>query len=481
MTETREANKSGARCVFTGKVVAGMRKALLPGRYIPELLLLLCAGLAAQTVPMATDLPSRPFFIKATWYIGGTGNWDYLTMDPQADRLYIAHGTQMQVVDTDTGSLVGTMDGFYEVRQIVLDDTGQLGFISDGGQGKVTIFDRQTLKRVAEIEVGANPRSMVYDPLTRLLFVVRTNPPGERPSAPQPERPNPPAQRGRNTGRAATAPQVAGGLQPAAAAQTVLPGDHSALTVIDTQTEQVIGEVQLTGLLGYAVGDANGEIFVSVTNRSEVYRLDTQDVATLMHASSVEGVAEEPVPSANGVATVRKGATPLTVVDWTPDLLGAKGEPAHGRMYSLGGQCSYNSSGAGALAYDDMHQRLFVACASRTLMVLNPATGETVATLPTGPGVEAVGYDSERGLIFTANGGAEGSVTIIRQDVTDSYAVIETLPTRQRAGTLAVNPVSGAVYLVTDYLGVDLNRPGGIGTLEAVPVKGSFQVLTVGN
>ena len=44
-----------------------------------------------------------------------------------------------------------------------------------------------------------------------------------------------------------------------------------------------------------------------------------------------------------------------------------------------------------------------------------------------------------------------------------------------------VDPESGAVYLVTDYLGVDLNRPGGIGTLVQTPIQGSFQVLKVAN
>jgi len=106
--------------------------------------LLACSTLAAQTVPLATDLPSHPFFIRTTWYIGGAGNWDYLTMDAQAGRLYIAHGTAVQAVDVDSGKLVGEIDGFYEARQVALDDTGQFGFVSDGGQGKVAVFDRQT-------------------------------------------------------------------------------------------------------------------------------------------------------------------------------------------------------------------------------------------------------------------------------------------------------------------------------------------------
>ena len=59
--------------------------------------------------------------------------------------------------------------------------------------------------------------------------------------------------------------------------------------------------------------------------------------------------------------------------------------------------------------------------------------------------------------------------------------MIQNLPTRQRARTLAVNPSTGQVYLVTDVLGVRLDRPGGIGTLQTNPVRGSFQVLVVGN
>ena len=115
------------------------------------------------------------------------------------------------------------------------------------------------------------------------------------------------------------------------------------------------------------------------------------------------------------------------------------------------------------------------------MTVLNGGTGEVVASLPIGPGVEAIGYDPGRGLIYTANGGANGSLTIIHQDVTDTYAEIQNLPTRQRARTLAVNQDTGQVYLVTDLLGVNVAQPGGIGTLKTASVNGSFQVLVIGN
>jgi DNA-binding beta-propeller fold protein YncE len=419
------------------------------------LISLVACAVHAQTVPQATDLPSQPFFIKATWYIGGAGTWDYLTMDPQADRLYVAHGTAVQVVDVNTGALLGTIDGFYEARQVVLDDTGQLGYISDGGQGKVAVFDRQTLKKVAEIDTGANPRSMVYDPLTKLLFVVRANPPAEAP-AEAPTRRRPAEREG--------APSEV--------------HTESKVTLIDTATETAIGEISLPGLLGFAVGDRNDNVYISVTDRNAVYRLDAQAIATLVRDQPESG---RNAGSVAGTGTAKAGE-PWVELDWTTS--GSKGgvhidNPADGHLSVIGlnPECADPAS----LAMDNAHMRLFAACDNRRLVVVNALDGNKVTTLPIGPGVDAVGYDREHGLIFTANGGAEGSMTIIRQDVTDSYAVIQTLPTRQRAGELAVDAETGAVYSVTDYLGVPLDKPGGIGTLVQTPVKGSFQVLEISN
>jgi len=442
---------------LTGKEECPMRRALL-------FWLLVCAGLPAQQVPQATDLPSHPFFIKNTWYIGGTGNWEYLTMDPQSDRLYIAHGISVQVEDVDAGTLAGEITGFDEARQVALDDTGEHGYISDGPRGKVTVFDRQTLKKVVEIDTGPNPRSMVFDPLTRLLFVVRANPPAEEVAAPA----------GRRRPGAREEPPAEHGIQ-------------SFVTVIDTQSQTVVGEIILTGTLGFAVEDENNQVYVSVTDRNQIFRFDAQVVAALLHVQP-EGA---PVPATesssasvtevsgagNGPGTgpgTAKAAPPWVTLDWSGGHVPSAGE-AHLRTFSLSPECADPAS----LAIDSAHMRVFAACNNRELVVVNAGNGEKVTTLPIGPGVDAVGYDQEHGLIFTANGGAEGSMTIIRQDVTDTYAVIQTLPTRQRASTLAVNPQTGAVYLVTDYHGVDLSHPGGIGTLEQTSVKGSFQVLQI--
>jgi hypothetical protein len=97
--------------------------------------------------------------------------------------------------------------------------------------------------------------------------------------------------------------------------------------------------------------------------------------------------------------------------------------------------------------------------------------------------VDSIAYDAGRGLIFTANGGGYGSVSIVRQHVTDTYSVIQNLPTMEKARTMAIDPSTGLVYLVTTLYGAKLTNPpmNGIGKLQMNPVNGSFQVLVIGN
>jgi DNA-binding beta-propeller fold protein YncE len=259
------------------------------------------------------------------------------------------------------------------------------------------------------------------------------------------------------------------------------------VTVIDAQTQTALGEIKLSGQLGYAVADENGQIFIALPDRNQVVRIDAPAIANVMRPPPPENPASAPAepPTAESAGPgaaepseqPKPKPTPFITLDWTGNRRGASIADGHLRIFPVGPECNEPR----ALAIDERHLRIFAACTNRTLEVLNIGTGEKVTSLPIGPGADAVGYDQDHGMIFTSNGGAEGSMTIIRQDVTDTYNVIQTLPTRQRAGTLAVNPASGAVYLVTDYQGVDLSKPGGIGTLHEKPVEGSFQVVKVEN
>jgi DNA-binding beta-propeller fold protein YncE len=151
--------------------------------------LLAGTSLSAQ-IPAPTQLPDRPFSVKKTWTIGGVGNWDYLTMDPKASQLFIAHGTVVQVVDVATGALAGQVTGLREAHAIALDDNGEFGYISDGLADDVKVFDRRTFQVVASIPTGPTPRSLALEPQSGLLFVMCAEPVAANP--PPPATPNRP-------------------------------------------------------------------------------------------------------------------------------------------------------------------------------------------------------------------------------------------------------------------------------------------------
>jgi hypothetical protein len=437
-----------------------MHRATTASTLVPCLLLLALAAapaLHSQEPADSTQTPSHPFFIKQTWVLGGLGSWDYLTMDVAASRLYIAHSHSVQVVDVTTGALAGEITGLVEAHCIALDDTGEFGYISDGPGSKIIVFDRRTLQTVASIDGIPSPRALVFEPQTRLLFAVRTDP---SPAAPAPRIP-------RTTIHITPRP-----APPPPSAPTPLPGP--SITIIDPQTRRIVGRILLPETLGFAQADGRGNIFINAPERNRILQFDAQSVAAMLPKPSAETAApasEPDSPPLNSPSSEpKKPSTPPVTIDWTD-----RTRPIH--AFSLDASCATPKS----LAIDAAHTRLFAACNNMKLFVLNADNGQVVATLPIGPETEGVGYDPSRNLIYAANGGAEGSLTIISQSVTDSYAVIQTLPTRQRARTLAVNPDNGQVYLVTDILGMDLSKTGGIGTLETNPVNGTFQVLVVGN
>jgi DNA-binding beta-propeller fold protein YncE len=414
-----------------------------------DLCLMASTALPAQRIPAPTELPGNPFFIKHTWMIGGEGNWDYMVLDPARLQLFIAHGPVVQVVDVESGAVAGKIAGMRDAHGIALNDAGDFGYISDGLAASVKVFDRHTFEVVASLPTGPSPRAIVFEPLTKLLFAISAEPEPARPNPAQPASPRPGAAAG-------VPPQKSAAPRPDSETK-------STITVIDTQTRATLATILLSGKLGFAQTDGSGAVFINIVDRNQIARLDAQAVAALVQGRAG---ASAPLPKNEPV-----------IVDWSASSHSPQSSRGQVRFFSLAPECREPR----ALAVDSRHLRLFAACANMKMVVLNSVTGELIATLPIGPGADAIGYDPGRGLLYTANGDAMGSLTVIRQHVTDTYSVIQNLPTQQRARTLAVNPATGEVYLVTDLRGMDLTRKGGIGTLKLAPVSGSFQVLVVAN
>ncbi len=115
---------------------------------------------------------STPLYRQtAKWTIGGDGFWDYLSLSPDGKRLYIAHSTQIQVVDTATGKVAGTVP-VQGAHGTALVPERNLGFSTNGQTGEVTVFDTKTLQIKQQIKVGEGPDAIIYDPYAKKVIVM---------------------------------------------------------------------------------------------------------------------------------------------------------------------------------------------------------------------------------------------------------------------------------------------------------------------
>ena len=104
--------------------------------------------------------------------IPGEGGWDYLCVDESARRLYVSHGTQVEVLDIDSLQVVGNVPKTPGVHGIALTVDFGRGFISNGQSNSVTIFDLKTLEKTGEPATGQNPDAICYEPKTKRVVAV---------------------------------------------------------------------------------------------------------------------------------------------------------------------------------------------------------------------------------------------------------------------------------------------------------------------
>jgi hypothetical protein len=114
---------------------------------------------------------------KYTLAEGATREYfDYITVDSLARRVYLSHGTEIKVLDADSGALIGNITGLKQDHGVALATELGRGFITDGAEGKVVIFELKTLKTVGEAKADKDADSIVYDPQSRRAFVMNGDP-----------------------------------------------------------------------------------------------------------------------------------------------------------------------------------------------------------------------------------------------------------------------------------------------------------------
>lgn len=151
--------------------------------------------------------------------------FDYVSVDSAARRVYLSHGTEIKVIDADSGALVANITGLKQDHGVAVASEFGRGFISDGGQGKVIIFDLKTLKVTGEAKADNDADCVIYDPSSKHVFVMN--------------------------------------------------GDPHSSTVIDAKSGSVVGTIELGGGPEFAVADGKGTVYINLEDKSELVAVDT--------------------------------------------------------------------------------------------------------------------------------------------------------------------------------------------------------------
>ena len=445
------------------------------------LFLLVSAASSAQQIPAPNDLPEDPFYIKKTWPIAGTrDSLNYLALDPEQLHLFLAYRWKIAVDDLESGATIGTISGTHGAYGMALDDTAEFGYLSDGQLNQIDVFDRRSLKVVGIIPTAPNPTIVLFEPASALIFVICNQPLQEKFDATHTLHGVSGNQRLRSGLTAdelleLSPPKLSSLRHPRAAKPPPGPESKWFLTVIDAETWKALADIQLPGKVAFAQTAGSGHVYMGFPDRGEVARLDAVELRNKL-LSNIEDLAPATTPREEQLTSGRLfqpdskwTRDPGEILDWSDPQLPSEADIRPITFFRLQRECADPRT----LAVDEHHLQLFVACAGMKLAVLNADNGTPETMLSTGPDTRAVAYDYDRRLIYAANAGGNGSLTFIRQDVTDTYKVIQNLPTPHWARALAINPVTGQIYLMTDYTDSDSQQR------LSSDDRGSFQLLLI--
>jgi YVTN family beta-propeller protein len=279
--------------------------------------------------------------------LGRDGGWDYLAFDSDARRLYVSRSTHVDIVDPDSGKVVGTLADTPGVHGIALAPELGKGFTSNGRDGTVTVFDLKSLKDGGRITAGSNPDAILFEPVTKRVFAFN--------------------------------------------------GGSQDVTVIDATTEAVIRTIPVGGKPEFAVADGEGRIFVNIEDTSEVLAIDARQLSI---------AARWPVAPCESPT---------------------------------------------GISMDTKHRRLFVGCSNKLMAIMDADSGRIITTVAVGAGSDATAFDPRTNLAFSSNG--DGTLTVVGEEQPGRFVVMDDVPTKAGARTMALDSARQRIYLVTASFG----------------------------
>jgi len=302
---------------------------------------LACTLLNSPVNAQTTARPA-PYRLLHTIAIGGMGSWDFLSVDPAGERLYVSHATQVEVVDLKTRKLIGVVANTPGVHGIEVVPAANRGYITCGRTNTCVVFDLKTLETVASVPTGRKPDALLYDAFSRRVFLFSNE----------------------------------GGVS----------------TVLDAQTGNSVGTLALGGDVEVPATDGKGHTFVNIEDKSEVVEFDAKKLTVthryaLAPGAEPTGLAFDPTSNrlfsgcANEklVVTDSKTGKQVAVLPIGAGVDGVTFDPTTQNVVTANG-----SAGTFTVVHQD-----------------SPTQYRVVATVPTAPGARTIAQDPVTHHLFT--------------------------------------------------------------------------------
>lgn len=275
--------------------------------------------------------------------VGGEGGWDYITIDPATELLYVPRQSHTLILWADTGKMVADLKDTPGVHGVALAPDAGRGFTSNGGGNSVTVFDLKTHQVIGTVPVGQKPDAIIYDPAGK--FVVALN------------------------------------------------GKSGTATVMDASAplgQAVKATIPLGGAPEFAAADGHGHVYVNLEDKNEVAVIDTKAMKVITTwkiegGQSPTGMAIDPAHHHLFVGCRNQIMA----------ILDTQSGKALGKVHI--------GRGVDACAFDPGTGEAFASCGDGTLTVVRQAPSgdfQTVQTVQTRPGARTMALDPTTHAIF---------------------------------------------------------------------------------
>ncbi|KAF3996594.1 YncE family protein [Glaciimonas immobilis] len=279
--------------------------------------------------------------IASKYPLSGVEGWDYIALDSKRGHLFISRSDHVQVMDTATGKMVGSIVDTAGVHGVAFAQDLNLGFTSNGKSDTVTVFELDSLKVVDTIKTtGHGPDAILYNPALKRIYTFN--------------------------------------------------GHGQNVTVIDAMTRKVIATIAVAGRPEFAVNDSQGHIFFNIEDKNEMAMIDTQS-STIVKRWSL-APCEEPSGLAIDEAQHRLFAVCSNKKMMVVDAVSGKIVTT----VAVG-------DGPDAVAFDPHSKLIFVSNGSGALTVVHQETPDryTVKTnLPTQKGAKTLALNPDTHTVY---------------------------------------------------------------------------------